>query len=129
MTSRGSIARQRRSSRLLRRLEAESVGLVFAARAPSDQVAGLPELVVEGLREGDAHAPLDSVLTAPLDARVRDQIVAETCGNPLALLELLRERYPAGKSEPARQLRRRQLRAASRRPSGGGRRSSGPSTG
>jgi hypothetical protein len=78
-----------------RRLEAESVGLVFAARAPSDQVAGLPELVVEGLREGDAHAPLDSVLTAPLDARVRDQIVAETCGNPLALLELLRELTPA----------------------------------
>ena len=73
-----------------RRLEAESVGLVFAARAPSDQVAGLPELVVEGLRGGDAHALLDSVLTAPLDARVRDQIVAETRGNPLALLELLR---------------------------------------
>src|SRR5258705_6356787 len=78
-----------------RRLTAESVGLVFAARAPSDHVAGLPELVVEGLREGDAHALLDSVLTAPLDARVRDQIVAETRGNPLALLELLRELTPA----------------------------------
>ena len=78
-----------------RRLKAESVGLVFAARAPSDQVAGLPELVVEGLREGDARALLDSVLTAPLDARVRDQIVAETRGNPLALLELLRELTPA----------------------------------
>ena len=78
-----------------RRLEAESVGLIFAARALSDQLAGLPELVVEGLREGDAHALLDSVLTAPLDARVRDQIVAETRGNPLALLELLRELTPA----------------------------------
>src|SRR5580700_11104492 len=71
-----------------RRLEAESVGLVFAARQPSDHVAGLPELVIEGLGEDDARALLDSVLTGPLDARVRDRIVAETRGNPLALLEL-----------------------------------------
>ena len=78
-----------------RRLEAESVGLVFAAREPSDELAGLPELVVEGLREGDARALLDSVLTGPLDARVRDQIVAETRGNPLALLELPRGLTPA----------------------------------
>ena len=49
-----------------RRLEAESVGLVFAARAPSDELAGLPELVVEGLGEDDARALLDSVLTGPL---------------------------------------------------------------
>src|SRR6266705_5019818 len=49
-----------------RRLEAESVGLVFAARPPSDQVAGLQELVIEGLREDDARALLDSVLTGPL---------------------------------------------------------------
>jgi hypothetical protein len=61
-----------------RRLEAESVGLVFAARKPSDQVAGLPELVAEGLREGDARMLLDSALTGPLDERVRDRIVAET---------------------------------------------------
>ena len=78
-----------------RRLEAESVGLVFAARVPSDELAGLPELVVEGLREGDARALLDSVLTGPLDARVRDQIVSETRGNPLALLELPRGVTPA----------------------------------
>jgi DNA-binding CsgD family transcriptional regulator len=78
-----------------RRLGAESVALVFAARVPSDQVAGLPELVVEALREGDARALLDSVLTAPLDTRVRDQIVSETRGIPLALLELLRELRPA----------------------------------
>jgi DNA-binding CsgD family transcriptional regulator len=78
-----------------RRLEAESVGLVFAARATSDELAGLPELVVEGLREGDARALLDSALTGPLDARVRDQIVSETRGNPLALLELLRGFTPA----------------------------------
>ena len=78
-----------------RRLEAESVGLVFAARHPSSHVAGLAELVVEGLREDDARALLDSVLTGPLDARVRDRIVAETRGNPLALLELPRGLTPA----------------------------------
>jgi DNA-binding CsgD family transcriptional regulator len=71
-----------------RRLGAESVGLVFAARVPSADLAGLPELVVRGLRKADAGTLLDSVLPGPLDARVRDQIVAETRGNPLALLEL-----------------------------------------
>ena len=78
-----------------RRLEAESVGLVFAARGASDELAGLPELAVEGLREGDALTLLDSVLTGPLDPRVRDQIVSEARGNPLALLELLRGFTPA----------------------------------
>src|SRR5579864_1277355 len=78
-----------------RRLDAEPVGLVFAARQPSDHVAGLPELVIGGLREDDARALLDSVLTGPLDARVRDRIVAETRGNPLALLELPRGLTPA----------------------------------
>src|SRR5207302_9908457 len=71
-----------------RRLAAEHGGLVFSARVPGDELAGLPELVVEGLREGDARALLDSVLTGPLDERVRDRIVAETRGNPLALLEI-----------------------------------------
>ncbi|MDX6429655.1 MAG: hypothetical protein QOE54_2021, partial [Streptosporangiaceae bacterium] len=78
-----------------RRLAAESVGLIFAARVPDQELAGLPELVVEGLRDGDARALLDSVLTGPLDARVRDRIVAETRGNPLALLELPRGVTPA----------------------------------
>ena len=74
-----------------RRLGAESVGLVFAARvAEPPTLAGLPELVVGGLREADARALLDSALAGPIDARVRDQIVAETRGNPLALLELPR---------------------------------------
>ena len=73
-----------------RRLAAEPVALVFAARAPGDELSGLPELVVKGLREGDARALLDSVLTGPLDVQVRDRIVAETRGNPLALLELPR---------------------------------------
>jgi DNA-binding CsgD family transcriptional regulator len=73
-----------------RRLGAESVGLVFAARVPAGDLAGLPELVVGGLRDDDARALLGSALTGPLDARVRDQFVAETRGNPLALLELPR---------------------------------------
>ena len=50
----------------------------------------MPELVVGGLREDDARALLGSVLTGPMDEQVRDQIVAETRGNPLALLELPR---------------------------------------
>ena len=80
-----------------RRLFAESVALVFAAR-PSDgdqRLAGLPELVVEGLRDADARALLASVIRGPLDERVCDRIVAETRGNPLALLELPRGLTPA----------------------------------
>jgi DNA-binding CsgD family transcriptional regulator len=71
-----------------RRLAAESIGLVFAARVPGDELAGLPELVIEGLQEADARALLDAVVTGPLDPRIRDRIVAETHGNPLALLDL-----------------------------------------
>jgi DNA-binding CsgD family transcriptional regulator len=71
-----------------RRLAAEPVGLVFAARDPGEELAGLPQLTLEGLGERDARALLDSVLTGPLDARVRERIIAETRGNPLALLEL-----------------------------------------
>jgi DNA-binding CsgD family transcriptional regulator len=78
-----------------RRLAAEPVGLVFAARDPGQELAGLPQLIVQGLEEGDARALLDSVLTGPLDARVRERIIAETRGNPLALLELAREVTPA----------------------------------
>src|SRR6266581_858785 len=78
-----------------RRLAADPVGLAFAARVPGQDVAGLPELVVEGLAEDDARELLASVLTGPLDARVRDRIIAETHGNPLALLELPRGLTPA----------------------------------
>ena len=73
-----------------RRLAADPVGLVFAARVTGAELAGLPELAVEGLGEEDARTLLDSALTGPVDARVRDLIVAETRGNPLALLELPR---------------------------------------
>jgi hypothetical protein len=78
-----------------RRLEAESVGLVFAARVPGGELAGLPKLVVEGLGDGDARELLEVTLTGPLDARVRDRIVAEAGGNPLALVELPRGVTPA----------------------------------
>ena len=80
-----------------RRLGAESLGLVFAVREPSDErhLEGLPELVVGGLDDRDAHELLASVITGPLDERVRDRIVAETRGNPLALLELPRGLTPA----------------------------------
>jgi DNA-binding CsgD family transcriptional regulator len=78
-----------------RRLGADPVGLVFAARVPGTDVAGLPELVVEGLAEDDARELLESALTGPLDARVRDQVIADTNGNPLALLELPRGLTPA----------------------------------
>src|SRR5262245_9810495 len=73
-----------------RRLGAESVGLVFGIRFPSGDLEGLPALVLDGLPDADARLLLDAVLTGPIDARVRDQIVAETRGNPLALLELPR---------------------------------------
>jgi DNA-binding CsgD family transcriptional regulator len=78
-----------------RRLQAESVGLVFAARRPTDDVTGLPTLGVEGLRDDDARLLLDAELAGPLDVRVRDQIVSETRGNPLALLELVHGLTPA----------------------------------
>jgi DNA-binding CsgD family transcriptional regulator len=71
-----------------RRLGAESVGLVFGVRIPTKELAGLPELVLEGLPDTAARTLLDAVLTGPIDEQVRDQIVAETRGNPLALLEL-----------------------------------------
>ena len=80
-----------------RRLGAESVGLIFAVREPSGErrFEGLPELAVGGLDDRDAQQLLRTVVTGPLDERVRDRIVAEMRGNPLALLELPRGRSPA----------------------------------
>ncbi|HMJ36598.1 MAG TPA: AAA family ATPase [Baekduia sp.] len=73
-----------------RRLSAGSLAIVFAVldSGEEDELSGLPELVVEGLGDRDAQALLGSVLRGPLDERVRDRIVAETRGNPSALLEL-----------------------------------------
>ena len=73
-----------------RRLLAEPVALVFATREPGEEYRGLPELLVGGLRDGDAQELLSSVIRGPMDERVRDRIIAETRGNPLALLELPR---------------------------------------
>ena len=72
-----------------RRLLAEPVGIVFAAREPGKELQHVTELEVRGLRDGDARALLSSEALR-LDERVRDRIVAETHGNPLALLELPR---------------------------------------
>jgi DNA-binding CsgD family transcriptional regulator len=77
-----------------RRLGMESVGLVFSARVPAEELTGLPQLVIEGLTGPDARALLDTLLTGPVDIRVREEIIAETGGNPLALLELPRGLTP-----------------------------------
>ena len=79
-----------------RRIQAEGVLLAFAAREPSQDFEGIPGFDVEGLRDPDARALLRSVVQWPLDEQVRDRILAETRGNPLALLELPRGLSPAG---------------------------------
>jgi DNA-binding CsgD family transcriptional regulator len=75
-----------------RRLLAEPVAIVFGIREPSDerQLAGLPELRLEGLGRDEARALLAEVIPGRLDERIADRIVAETRGNPLALMELPR---------------------------------------
>jgi DNA-binding CsgD family transcriptional regulator len=80
-----------------RRLHAESVVMLVAIREPCAAPAfeGLPALLVDGLPVRDARELLDSVTPGGLDPRVRDRIVAETQGNPLALLELPRGLEPA----------------------------------
>jgi DNA-binding CsgD family transcriptional regulator len=78
-----------------RRCLAESVVLLFGAREAGAELRGLPELVVESLPIGDARELLASVVRWPLDERVREQIMVETRGNPLALLELPRGLTPA----------------------------------
>jgi DNA-binding CsgD family transcriptional regulator len=78
-----------------RRLLAEPVGLVFAAREPGEQFRGLADLELRGLPDQDARTLLRSVVRFRLDEPVQDQILAETDGNPLALLELPRGLGPA----------------------------------
>src|SRR4051812_44549344 len=81
-----------------RRLLAERIGLVFAVRADTGDhaLSGLPELALEGIGAHEARVLLDATLLGPLDERVRDRILAEASGNPLALLELPRELTPTG---------------------------------
>jgi DNA-binding CsgD family transcriptional regulator len=78
-----------------RRLLAEPVIVLFAAREPAEVFADLPELLVEGLGDAEARKLLASVIPGRLDDRVADQLVAEAHGNPLALLELPRGLSPA----------------------------------
>ncbi|WP_460655000.1 ATP-binding protein [Kribbella endophytica] len=73
-----------------RRLHAEALGLLFGAREVRDELRPLDELTVGGLPDADARALLGSVVGFVLDEPVRDRIVAETGGNPLALIELPR---------------------------------------
>ena len=80
-----------------RRLAAEGVAMVFAIREPSagHELDGLPELVLAGLGDADARALLAAAMPGRLDEEVRERILAETRGNPLALLELPRWLTPA----------------------------------
>jgi DNA-binding NarL/FixJ family response regulator len=80
---------------IARRLLADRIALLFAAREVGGLLAGLPELQVGGLGHHDSRTLLDSVLPARLDEGVLARIIAESHGNPLALLELPRGLTPA----------------------------------
>ena len=74
------------------RMLAEPIAIVFTIREPTDDrtLAGLPELRLAGLGHEDAQALLETVVAGRLDVHVRERLIAETRGNPLALLELPR---------------------------------------
>jgi hypothetical protein len=80
-----------------RRLQAESVVLLFAERESYEpsELAQLPDLELKALSDEHAGELLATVSAGPLDERVRERILAEARGNPLALLELPREWWPA----------------------------------
>ncbi|MEZ0052998.1 DNA-binding CsgD family transcriptional regulator [Mycobacterium sp. MAA66] len=78
-----------------RRLDADRVALVFAARTPSEELLGIPQLTVSGLAAADADALLSTALSGPIDPHVRAQLILEAAGNPLAILELPRGSTPA----------------------------------
>jgi DNA-binding CsgD family transcriptional regulator len=82
-----------------RRVEAEKIALILAWRDSSDSepqsFSGVPEIRLDGLAEVDARALLAAAVPTPLDDRVRDRIIAEARGNPLALLELPLSASPA----------------------------------
>jgi DNA-binding CsgD family transcriptional regulator len=80
-----------------RRLLAESVAMVVTVREPSTRhdFDDLPELLLRGLGEEDARTLLMRAVPGRLDDRIRDRILAETRGNPLALLDLPRSRTAA----------------------------------
>jgi DNA-binding CsgD family transcriptional regulator len=78
-----------------RRLDAESVAIVLAMRVVDAEFADLPQLVVTGLGDEDARELLRFSVPGRIDRRVRDQLIAEARGNPLALRELPRALSPA----------------------------------
>ncbi len=80
-----------------RRLLAERIAILFAVREPNDvdELTGLPEMVVGGLGGDHARGLLAAAMPGRLDENVRDRIITETGGNPLALLELPRGLTPA----------------------------------
>ncbi len=78
-----------------RRLLAEKISLLFAARDPGDVFAGLPDARVDGLNARDARTLLESVLPARLDDRILERLIVEARGNPLALLEMPRGLSPS----------------------------------
>lgn len=82
-----------------RRLNAERIALVFAVRddagGESAVFAGLPDLRVEALADADARTLLSAAVRTPMDERVRERIIAEARGNPLALLETPRSIPPS----------------------------------
>ncbi|WP_307527148.1 helix-turn-helix transcriptional regulator [Streptomyces umbrinus] len=84
-----------------RRMLAEPLALVFASRERRghDDLAGLPELTLHGLDDADARALLDTAVDGPMDERIRDRVLAEARGNPLALLELSHGRIDAEPEE------------------------------
>ena len=88
--------RRGRVAFVARRLDAEGIAIVLAMRTVGDRFAGLPQLVVEGLGDDDARELFRRALSPePIDRRVRDQLIAEARGNPLALRELPRALSPA----------------------------------
>src|SRR5690606_2627855 len=78
-----------------RRLEAERIAILLAMRTVDERFAGLPQLVVEGVGDHDARELFHRAVPGPIDPRIRDQVIAEARGNPLALQELPRALTPA----------------------------------
>jgi hypothetical protein len=97
----------RASSRALgfvaRRLLAELVLLVIAVRKPGADLYGLPDLAVDALSDSHARELLASVVRLPLDEQVRERVLDEARGNPLALLELPRDPSVADLADSFRQ--------------------------
>jgi AAA ATPase domain len=103
-----------------RRLLAEPVAIVFVTREPMPTLSGLPELVLDGVGDDDAQLLLASAMVGPLDERVRETFIAETRGNPLALLELPRTLTRRSLPEGSRSPRHSRWRTVSSRASSGG---------